>query len=162
TARGLSRHRHARLRRGPEVVPAERGVAHARRQRRDRDPAPAPRVVSRPVRSLLPHPGAAGGGGRPCPGPAACPPRRPPGGARRARFGGVLRAIREDEVVAAVAGKPVFRFKVQAFAMGAGVAGLAGVLFAHYLAYVEPNMFLPQESLYVWLALILGGSGNNR
>jgi branched-chain amino acid transport system permease protein len=41
-------------------------------------------------------------------------------------------------------------------------AGLAGVLFAHYLAYVEPNMFLPQESLFVWLALILGGSGNNR
>ena len=81
---------------------------------------------------------------------------------RRSPFGRVLRAIREDEVVAAVAGKPVFRFKVQAFAIGAGVAGLAGVLFAHYLAYIEPNMFLPQESLYVWLALILGGSGNNR
>src|SRR5438552_1095176 len=63
---------------------------------------------------------------------------------------------------AAVAGKPVFRFKVQAFALGAGIAGLAGILFAHYLAYVEPNMFLPQESLFVWLALILGGSGNNR
>ena len=81
---------------------------------------------------------------------------------RRSPFGRVLRAIREDEVVAAVAGKPVFRFKVQAFALGAGVAGLAGILFAHYLAYIEPNMFLPQESLFVWLALILGGSGNNR
>jgi branched-chain amino acid transport system permease protein len=81
---------------------------------------------------------------------------------RRSPLGRVLRAIREDETVAAVAGKPVFRFKVQAFALGAGVAGLAGVLFAHYLAYVEPNMFLPQESLFIWLALILGGSGNNR
>ncbi len=81
---------------------------------------------------------------------------------RRSPFGRVLRAIREDEIVAAVAGKPVFRFKVQAFALGAAVAGLAGILFAHYLAYVEPNMFLPQESLFVWLALILGGSGNNR
>ena len=81
---------------------------------------------------------------------------------RRSPFGRVLRAIREDETVAAVAGKPVFRFKVQAFALGAGVAGLSGTLFAHYLAYVEPNMFLPQESLFVWLALILGGSGNNR
>ena len=81
---------------------------------------------------------------------------------RRSPFGRVLRAIREDEIVAAVAGKPVFRFQVQAFAVGAGVAGLAGILFAHYLAYVEPNMFLPQESLFVWLALILGGSGNNR
>jgi branched-chain amino acid transport system permease protein len=81
---------------------------------------------------------------------------------RRSPFGRVLRAIREDETVAAVAGKPVFRFKVQAFALGAGVAGVAGILFAHYLAYVEPNMFLPQESLFVWLALILGGSGSNR
>ena len=81
---------------------------------------------------------------------------------RRSPFGRVLRAIREDETVAAVAGKPVFRFKVQAFAFGAAVAGLAGILFAHYLAYIEPNMFLPQESLFVWLALILGGSGNNR
>ena len=80
----------------------------------------------------------------------------------RSPFGRVLRAIREDETVAAVAGKPVFRFKVQAFALGAGIAGLAGILFAHYLAYVEPNMFLPQDSLFVWLALILGGSGNNR
>jgi branched-chain amino acid transport system permease protein len=77
-------------------------------------------------------------------------------------FGRVLRAIREDETVAAVAGKSVFRFKVQAFALGAAIAGLAGIFFAHYLAYVEPNMFLPQETLFVWLALILGGSGNNR
>src|SRR2546427_8443602 len=45
----------------------------------------------------------------------------------RSPFGRVLRAIREDETVAAVAGKPVFRFKVQAFALGAGIAGLAGM-----------------------------------
>jgi ABC-type branched-subunit amino acid transport system permease subunit len=79
----------------------------------------------------------------------------------RSPFGRVLRAIREDETVAAVAGKSVFLYKVQAFAIGAAVAGLAGVFFAHYLAYIEPNMFLPQETLFVWLALILGGSGNN-
>ncbi|PYO28168.1 MAG: hypothetical protein DMD86_16805 [Candidatus Rokuibacteriota bacterium] len=64
--------------------------------------------------------------------------------------------------MAAVAGKTVVRFKVQAFVIGAVVAGLAGVFFGHYLAYIEPNMFLPQETLFVWLALILGGSGNNR
>ncbi|MGH7331234.1 MAG: branched-chain amino acid ABC transporter permease [Candidatus Rokuibacteriota bacterium] len=80
----------------------------------------------------------------------------------RSPFGRVLRAIREDETVASVAGKSVFRFKVQAFAVGAAIAGLAGIFFAHYLAYIEPNMFLPQETLFVWLALILGGSGNNR
>jgi branched-chain amino acid transport system permease protein len=81
---------------------------------------------------------------------------------RRSPFGRVLRAIREDETVATVAGKAVVRFKVQAFVIGAVVAGLAGIFFGHYLAYIEPNMFLPQETLFVWLALILGGSGNNR
>jgi branched-chain amino acid transport system permease protein len=81
---------------------------------------------------------------------------------RGSPFGRVLRAIREDETVAAIAGKSVFRFKVQAFAVGAAIAGVAGIFFAHYLAYIEPNMFLPQETLFVWLALILGGSGNNR
>ena len=80
----------------------------------------------------------------------------------RSPFGRVLRAIREDETVASVAGKSVFYFKVQAFAVGAAIAGLAGIFFAHYLAYIEPNMFLPGETLFVWLALILGGSGNNR
>jgi branched-chain amino acid transport system permease protein len=81
---------------------------------------------------------------------------------RRSPFGRVLRAIREDETVATVAGKAVVRFKVQAFVIGAVVAGLAGIFFSHYLTYIEPNMFLPQETLFVWLALILGGSGNNR
>jgi branched-chain amino acid transport system permease protein len=81
---------------------------------------------------------------------------------RRSPFGRVLRAIREDETVATVAGKAIVRFKVQAFVIGAAVAGLAGIFFGHYLAYVEPNMFQPQETLFVWLALILGGSGNNR
>jgi branched-chain amino acid transport system permease protein len=80
---------------------------------------------------------------------------------RRSPFGRVLRAIREDETVAAVAGKTVVHFKVQAFVIGAVMSGLAGALFGHYLAYIEPNMFLPQETLFVWLALILGGSGNN-
>jgi branched-chain amino acid transport system permease protein len=81
---------------------------------------------------------------------------------RTSPFGRVLRAIREDETVASVAGKSIFRFKVQAFAVGGVVMGLAGILFGHYLAYIEPNMFLPQETLFVWLALILGGSGNTR
>ena len=46
-------------------------------------------------------------------------------------FGRVLRAIREDDMIAAVAGKPVLSFKVQAFAVSAGVLGLAGALYGH-------------------------------
>src|SRR5256885_16117623 len=43
---------------------------------------------------------------------------------RRSPFGRVLRAVREGEIVAAVAGKPGFRFKGQAFSRGAGIRGL--------------------------------------
>ena len=77
-------------------------------------------------------------------------------------YGRVLKAIREDEEVAAVAGKNVFRFKVQAFALGAGIAGLAGFFYAHYITYVSPDTFVPALTIYVWVALIAGGSGNNR
>src|SRR5438094_2835255 len=48
---------------------------------------------------------------------------------RHSPFGRVLRAIRDDEQIAAVAGKPVVAFKVQAFAVSAGILGTAGALY---------------------------------
>ena len=48
---------------------------------------------------------------------------------RRSPYGRVLRAIRDDEQVAEVAGKPVLAFKVEAFAVSAAVLGLAGGLY---------------------------------
>jgi len=74
-------------------------------------------------------------------------------------FGRVLRAIREDETVAAVAGKPVLRLKVQAFMIGAAALGLAGALYAHYNAYVAPDAFQPLITIYIVLALTAGGTG---
>ena len=79
-----------------------------------------------------------------------------------APFGRVLRAIREDDVVAGVAGKRVLAFKVQAFALGAGVLGLAGALYAHFNAYVAPDAFQPLITIYVVLALTAGGTGTMR
>jgi branched-chain amino acid transport system permease protein len=79
-----------------------------------------------------------------------------------APFGRVLRAIREDEMVAAVAGKPVLRFKLKAFALGSAVLGLAGALYAHYNAYIAPDGFDPLITLYVVLALTAGGTGTMR
>jgi branched-chain amino acid transport system permease protein len=74
-------------------------------------------------------------------------------------WGRALRAIRDDETAAAVAGKPVRRFKVQAFALGAGILGLAGALYAHYTSYVAPDIFRPLITIYVFLALTAGGTG---
>lgn len=74
-------------------------------------------------------------------------------------FGRVLRAIREDEMVAAVAGKRVLLFKVQAFAVGAAVLGLAGAMYGHFNAYIAPESFQPLITIYVVLALTAGGTG---
>ena len=77
-------------------------------------------------------------------------------------FGRVLRAIRDDEQVAAVAGKRVLAFKVLAFAIGCAVLGLAGALYAHYTSFVVPDIFVPLLTLYIKMALLSGGVGNNR
>jgi branched-chain amino acid transport system permease protein len=74
----------------------------------------------------------------------------------------VLRAIRDDDQVAAVAGKAVVAFKVEAFAVSAGLLGLAGALFAHYTSFIAPDTFTALISIYVVLALTAGGTGNNR
>jgi branched-chain amino acid transport system permease protein len=77
-------------------------------------------------------------------------------------FGRVLRAVREDEDVAAVAGKPVLWFKIRAFCLGAAVIGFSGALYAHYNAYIAPEGFAPLLTIYVVLALTAGGVGSMR
>ncbi|MGG5808531.1 branched-chain amino acid ABC transporter permease [Falsiroseomonas sp. CW058] len=77
-------------------------------------------------------------------------------------FGRVLRAVREDEDVAAVAGKPVLWFKIRAFCLGAAIIGLSGALYAHYNAYFAPDNMLPLITIYIVLALTAGGVGSMR
>ena len=73
-------------------------------------------------------------------------------------WGRVLRAIREDQMVAAVAGKPVTRFKAQAFMIGAAIAGLSGALYGSYISYIAPDLFQPLITIYVFLAATAGGN----
>jgi branched-chain amino acid transport system permease protein len=81
---------------------------------------------------------------------------------RASPFGRVLRALRDDQQVTAVAGKHVTLFKVKAFAFGSAALGLAGALYAHYTSYIAPDIFVPLFTLYIKLALLVGGLGNNR
>ncbi|GIX45951.1 MAG: branched-chain amino acid ABC transporter permease [Candidatus Tectimicrobiota bacterium] len=81
----------------------------------------------------------------------------------RAPWGRVLRAIREDEDVAASVGKDVFRFKMQALVLGSMVMGLGGGFYAHYVKFISPETFNPLMGTFiVWVMLMAGGSGNNR
>jgi branched-chain amino acid transport system permease protein len=72
-------------------------------------------------------------------------------------FGRALRAVRDDEKVAAVAGKSVLRLKCQAFGLGAALFGLAGALYAHFTSYVSPDNFVLQLTIYIFLAVTAGG-----
>jgi branched-chain amino acid transport system permease protein len=75
-------------------------------------------------------------------------------------FARVLRAIREDEQVTSVAGKHVLLFKIKAFAFGSAALGLAGALYGHYTSFIAPDIFVPLLTLYIKLALLVGGVGN--
>ena len=76
-------------------------------------------------------------------------------------FGRVLKAIREDEVAARSLGKNTDRIKIKAFMLGCMFMGLAGMLWQGRRGYVDPNLFLPIITFYIFIALIIGGSGSN-
>jgi len=76
-------------------------------------------------------------------------------------FGRVLKAIREDEDVARALGKNTDRFKIISFMLGCALMGLAGILWLMGQGAVTPNFFRPRLTFFVWIALIIGGSGSN-
>jgi branched-chain amino acid transport system permease protein len=73
-------------------------------------------------------------------------------------FGRIIQAIRDNETAVQALGKEPARFKVQVLAVGAGLAGVAGAFYAHYITYVVPDQFIPLVTFYVWMAIIMGGS----
>ncbi len=77
----------------------------------------------------------------------------------RTPWGRVLRAIREDEDATASLGKPVFRYRLQALALGAAFAGLAGCFYAWQFSFFGPDDFQPLITFFGWMILILGGVG---
>ena len=79
----------------------------------------------------------------------------------RSPWGRVLRAIREDEQAALALGKNATAFRLQAFAIGGGIMGLAGAVQAHFIGFIAPDNYMPILTFQVWAMLIVGGSGNN-
>jgi branched-chain amino acid transport system permease protein len=81
--------------------------------------------------------------------------------ARASPFGRVLRALRDDPQVAAVAGKNVVWFQVRAFALGGAMIGLAGALYGHFTHFIAPDIFVPLLTIYIFLGVTVGGKGSN-
>jgi branched-chain amino acid transport system permease protein len=76
------------------------------------------------------------------------------------RLGRRMRALRDDEAAAALAGVPVGRTKVVAFVVSAGAGGLAGGCQAYLLGTATPGTFTLALSLSLLAALVLGGFGS--
>ncbi|MBB4065620.1 branched-chain amino acid ABC transporter permease [Gellertiella hungarica] len=80
----------------------------------------------------------------------------------RSPWGRVLKALREDEKAAASLGKSARAYRIQAFALGGAIMGLAGAVQAHFIGFIAPENYLPTLTFQVWTMLIVGGSGSNR
>ena len=75
-------------------------------------------------------------------------------------FGRALRAMRENEAAPEAVGKNILVMKVTVFAFSAGLAAVAGALFARYFSYVGAQSFTIDETIYILAMVILGGTGN--
>ena len=73
------------------------------------------------------------------------------------RWGLFFRAVREDEQAAAASGVGVARFRILAFAIASGFAGLAGGFYAHYIGILTPSLGSLDLMAVVVVMTVIGG-----
>lgn len=76
------------------------------------------------------------------------------------RIGRAWNYIREDETAAQAMGIDTVRMKLLAFALGAGLAGVAGNLYAARMTVIAPERFNFWESVVIFSMVVLGGPGS--
>jgi len=78
----------------------------------------------------------------------------------RSPFGRILIALSEDEVFTQSLGKNVQKAKIISFTISAMFAAIPGVLYAHYISYIDPTSFTIDESIFILSIVIIGGMRN--
>ena len=80
------------------------------------------------------------------------------------RSGRAVMAIRDNRIAAESVGIHITKYKLMAFAISAGLAGVAGVLYAHNLTTLTalPKNFGYNQSIMILIFVVLGGIGNIR
>lgn len=76
--------------------------------------------------------------------------------------GPVLWASRVDEAAARSVDTGAFAYRLQAFALSAGLAGFAGGVFALYNGALSPEYVTIQVTVTVWVGVLLGGASNHQ
>src|SRR5210317_326 len=78
----------------------------------------------------------------------------------RTPIGRSFLAVRDSELSARSLGVNVEWVKIQSFGISAAIKGLAGILLAHHLSYLAPDVFGVLESLKLMLMIVVGGLGS--
>ena len=75
----------------------------------------------------------------------------------RSQLGRAFEALRGSPVASDCMGVSVYRYKVYAFVISAGFAGLAGCLYAYSEQYISPNTYNFELTVFFLLGVIMGG-----
>src|SRR5262249_52584731 len=75
----------------------------------------------------------------------------------RSSLGRAMDSIHQDETAAEVMGIDVVRIKLFAFGIGAGIAGIAGALYAHQATYIDSTTFNVMMSVEILTFVVVGG-----
>ncbi len=75
----------------------------------------------------------------------------------RSQLGRAFEALRGSPVASDCMGVSVYKYKVYAFVISAGFAGLAGCLYAYSEQYISPNTYNNELTVMFLLAVIMGG-----
>jgi branched-chain amino acid transport system permease protein len=75
----------------------------------------------------------------------------------KSQIGRAFEALRDSPIACDCMGVSVYRFKVIAFVISAGFAGLAGCLYAYSEQYISPNTYNNELAVLFLLGIIMGG-----
>lgn len=76
-------------------------------------------------------------------------------------YGRIISAMRDDELAFSAMGRNSMMIKVVIFAIGSGLAGVAGGIYAYYYQYISPDQFEILQSAMLLTMVVVGGMGSH-
>jgi branched-chain amino acid transport system permease protein len=74
-------------------------------------------------------------------------------------YGRAINAMRDEELAFTALGRDATSMKIVIFAIGCGIAGVAGGVYAYYFQYISPDQFEVLQSAAILTMVVLGGMG---
>lgn len=78
----------------------------------------------------------------------------------RGPYGRAIQAMRDDELAFSALGRNAMNIKITIFALGSGIAGVAGGIYAFYYQYITPDQFQILQSAMILTMVVVGGMGS--